>query len=116
MIKFIMLMLLSFGVLATDVVLTWDAPTLREDGSAITNLESYKIYYSVDNVLTPVLVIPSTELTYILVDVPYGLHTFQISSVESGLEGALSDPVSVPVNEPAQSPVAKILITVEVVD
>lgn len=109
-------MLLGFQVIAADIVLTWDRPLLREDGSNITALESYKLYHSVDNVLTPVLVIPESELTYTLLNVSTGIHTFQISSVEAGLEGALSDPISITLSDLPPSPTAKIILTIECVN
>ena len=31
-----------------DVVLAWDAPVTREDGSPLTNLDGYKVYYGME--------------------------------------------------------------------
>ena len=37
------------ALLAADVTLSWDAPTTNEDGSPLTDLAGYKIYYSLSS-------------------------------------------------------------------
>jgi hypothetical protein len=101
------------GAYATDIELTWQTPTEREDGSAITAIDRFNIYHSVDNVVQEPIEVQANAINHTLVDVASGSYTFQISTVESGLEGELSDPVNVDV---AQSKPVKIELTVRVVD
>ena len=101
------------GAYATDIQLTWETPTEREDGSQIDTIDRYNIYHSVDNVVQDTIEAQANSLAYTLVDVAQGSHTFQISTVEGGLEGVLSDPVNVDVT--TSKPV-KIELTVRVID
>ena len=87
--KFLFLLLLSsFAVAAgnpdiPDVELTWDMPSSREDGSALQpgEISHYNLYYR-DSVIE----IPSTDNRYVVEDVGAGLHTFEISTVDSDLQ------------------------------
>jgi hypothetical protein len=101
------------GAYATDIQLTWTAPEFREDGSALDTIDRYNIYYSIDNVVQDTIEVQADALDYTLVDVAAGSHTFQISTVEAGLEGERSDPVNVPVT--TSKPI-KIELTVRVID
>jgi len=92
--RFLILFLLSFSVAAAEINLSWQAPTLREDGSTIDSPISYRLYHVVDNIEQPVVELPLDTLSYNIPDAPLGTHTFQISAVEHGLEGAVSAPAS----------------------
>lgn len=113
MIKFILLMLLSFVVSAADIQLTWDKPEVYEDGSALTTIDRFNIYYSIDNAVQDVIEVQADANSYTLADVAAGSHTFQISTVSEDVEGERSDPVNVPVNK---SKPIKIELTVRVIE
>lgn len=113
MIRFLFLLLFSLNAFAADIQLTWEAPTQYEDGSALTQIDRYNIYYTVDNVLQSVVEVPATNNSYTLVDVAAGAYVFQISTVSNGMEGDISTPALVTVDN--KKPI-KIELTVRVVD
>lgn len=81
-----------------DILLSWEIPTLREDGSKIESLDGYRIYHSVNNSEPELISIEPDKTKHLLIDVSPGIHSFQISSVEYDLEGAPSRVVSVPID------------------
>lgn len=72
---------------------TWIAPTLRENGAAIVSIESYKLYRG-DALIA---IIGGNLTTYRLEKVRKGTYSFQISTVEDGVEGAKSVPYNITV-------------------
>lgn len=106
-------MLFALSVNATDIQLTWEKPTEREDGSQIQTIDRYNLYHTVDNVLQSTLEVPADLLSFTIYEVETGVHTFQISTVEDGLEGEQSGPVTV--NLLKSAPV-RIELTVRVID
>lgn len=107
------LLVLSSITAATDIQLTWSTPELREDGSAIQEIEKFNLYYTVNNVLQDVIEIDALSNTHTLQNIEIGTHTLQISTVESGLEGDLSDPLTL---STSNSKAVKILLTVELIE
>jgi len=101
------------GAYATDILLTWDLPTEREDGTAIEQIDRFNLYTTIDNVLQDVNEIPGNATSFQLSEVKAGNYTFQISTVEDGLEGALSDPITVNVD---QAKPVKIKLIIQVVE
>lgn len=101
------------GAYATDIQLTWEMPTQYENGQALSQIDGYRIYYAIDNAAQADIEIPADSTDYLLVDVPAGSHTFQISTLVNGVESEPSDPVNVDV--PDSKPV-KIELTVRVVE
>jgi len=104
----LMLLLLTSMANATDIVLTWDKPLEREDGSQTETIGRFNLYTTIDNVLQDVNEIPGDALSFQLSEVEAGNYTFQISTVErydyldkptEYLEGALSDPISVNITD-----------------
>jgi len=114
--RILFLMLLTSVVNATDILLTWDIPTEREDGSKIEQIDRFNLYQTVGNVLQGVVEIPAGATSFQLSEVKTGIHTFAISTVEFGQEGALSDPISVNVNQKIISKVGKIVFTIQVIE
>ena len=116
--RFFIAFLLLFPVFAnaTDILLTWDLPTLREDGSTIEQIDNFKLYTSINNVVQTATEINGTSTSNTLENVPPGSYTFQISSVEFGKEGALSDPISVNITEKLIAKTGKILLTIQVIE
>lgn len=108
-------LILSFvsGAYATDIQLTWTPPTQYENGQELTQIDGYRLYYAIDNTVQDNIEIPADSTDYLLVDVPSGSHTFQISAIANGLEGTPSDPVNVDVEK--RRPV-KIELTVRVIE
>lgn len=104
---------LSAVASATDIELTWTAPTQDIKGNALSEIDGYKLYYSVNNVVQPVIDISPAMNVHVLNDVVNGSHTFQISTISNGLESDLSSPVNV--DTEAGKPV-RIELTVRVVD
>jgi hypothetical protein len=80
-----------------DVTLSWDAPDENTDGSALTNLTGYRIYYgaSADD-LSQVIEIPGVGVTtYVVDDLATGTYYFSIRAYNAqGVESASSNIVS----------------------
>lgn len=104
------------GAYASDIVLAWEAPTEREDGSEIETIDRYNLYTTIDNVFQGVIEVTADSTSFSIPDVAIGNYTFQISTVESGLESELSSPASVNVSEALRSKPVKIELTVRVID
>jgi len=77
--------------------LSWAAPDQNTDGSALTNLAGYRIYYGTSaNALDQIINIPSVGVTeYVVDNLPTGTYYFSIRAYTSaGTESALSNVVS----------------------
>jgi len=99
------------GAYAADILLTWTAPTEREDGSAIASIDKYDIQHTVNNVAQDAIEIDASAVDYTLTDVAQGTHTFLIRAVESGLAGVYSDPTTAAI---LQAQIGPITLTIEV--
>jgi hypothetical protein len=76
-----------------SVTLSWLAPTQNTDGSALTNLSGYRIYYGTDpNALTQTITLNgSSLLTYVVGNLSGGTWYFAIRALNSsGVESAES--------------------------
>lgn len=113
MIRFLLLLLFSVSAFATDIQLSWEAPTQYEDGSTLNQIDRYNLYYTIDNVVQDVIQVPATSTEYTLVDVAQGTHVFQISTVTNGTESELSNPVSTVISD--KKPM-RIQLTIQVVE
>ena len=109
-------MLLTSIANATDILLTWETPTGREDGSQIETIDRFNLYTTIDNVLQSVIEVPADSTSFQLPEVETGNYTFQISTVEFGQEGALSDPIGVPITDKIIAKASKILLTIQVIE
>jgi hypothetical protein len=77
--------------------LSWTPPDQNTDGSALTNLAGYRIYYGTSaNVLDQIIDIPGVGMTaYVVDNLSVGTYYFSIRSYNSaGVESALSNIVS----------------------
>lgn len=93
-----------------EILLTWEHPTEREDGTALGlgEIDGYRLYHDLSGVKNGVIEIsPGTSFTFPVEGV--GVYTFQISTVSFEQEGRKSDPVSVQVNEHYSEPVAPVI-------
>lgn len=103
------------GAYATDIELTWGAPTSDDDGKPLASLDGYNIYYSVDNVVQSPIVVASGVENYTLTDVAPGSYTFQITALGNGdQESDRSDPQNVDIG--GSGAPAKVEITVRVIE
>jgi len=78
-------------------MLTWQAPTTNTNGSALTDLAGYRIYYgsSSDALKQTVQITNVGTLSYVVADLTPGTWYFAIMAVTStGAESALSNVVS----------------------
>jgi hypothetical protein len=82
----------------SSATLTWVAPTEYTDGTALTNLAGFKIYYGTDAAeLTSTILLSSPGLlTYVIDGLPVGTrYYFAVTAMtRSGLEGVESAEVS----------------------
>jgi len=84
-----------------SATLTWTAPTKNSDGSALTDLAGYHIYYgtspgSLSNMIN--ITSPST-LTYVVTDLGTGTWYFAVAAyTNSGLESEMSNVGSKTIN------------------
>lgn len=112
-IRFLFLTMFSVSAFATDISLTWEAPTQYEDGSTLNSIDRYNIYYTIDNVVQDVIEVPAANTDYTLVDVAKGTHVFQISTVTNGTESNPSNPATVNIDD---KKAMKIELTVRVIE
>lgn len=97
--KFAVLLLGLFTSLAMagEATLSWTAPTQRTDGSALTNLDGFKIYYGTQpTTLTLVQDIPDeTQTTHVLSGLSPATWYFAMTAYDTdGLESDKSGTVS----------------------
>jgi hypothetical protein len=77
--------------------LSWVAPSQNTDGSALTNLAGYRIYYGTGaDALTDVIDVPTVGITdYVVDNLTAGTYYFSIRAYTSaGTESDLSNVVS----------------------
>jgi Fibronectin type III domain len=80
-----------------SAALSWEAPTTNTNGSALTDLAGYRIYYgsTSDDLKQSVQITNVSTLTYIVNDLTPGTWYFAVMAVTStGSESALSNVVS----------------------
>lgn len=101
------------GAYATDIQLIWEAPDQYEDGTPLTAIGGYTLYYTLDNVVQTPIQVEASRTDHTLVDVAAGSYTFQVATSSGGSESERSEPVSVTIDD--KKPI-KIELTVRVVD
>lgn len=86
----------SAPVTTGSATLTWTRPTLNSDGSTLTDLYSYKIYYGTSSTALNSSVVVSGDLTsHTIGNLATGTWYFAISSINTaGVEGIRSNPAS----------------------
>ncbi len=81
----------------TSVTLSWTAPTENEDGSSLTDLDGYKIYWGTTPGSYPESVTIDNESisTYVVDNISPGTYEFVATSFnQSGVESRYSSPVT----------------------
>jgi Calx-beta domain len=89
------------GSSSGTVTLSWAAPTENTNGSALTNLAGYDIYYGTSpSALTQKVTINSVAvLSYVISDLSSGTWYFEVKSVNTlGVQSVPSNPVSTSVS------------------
>lgn len=84
-----------------SVTLSWTAPTENEDGSALTDLDGYCIYWGTTpgEYHEPVIIDNESVTTYVVENIPPGTYEFVATSFnQSGVESRYSSPVTKVVN------------------
>ena len=79
---------------ARAATLSWEAPTTNTDGTALTDLAGYRIYYgaNADNLSQSVQINTVGLQTYVMDDLEPGTWYFAVMAVTAdGAESALSD-------------------------
>ena len=110
------LLIVSVCASATDILLSWEIPTEREDGSQIQQIDRFNLYTTINNVLQSVIEVPANDTSFQLPQVTPGTYTFQISTVELGQEGALSSPASVNITDKIIAKAGKIILTIQTIE
>ncbi len=81
-----------------SITLTWDLPTEYEDGRALTIIDRFNIYQTVNDGSQMLIKVQASRTEYVLADVSPGVYTFKISTVSEGLEGKLSKPTIITID------------------
>ena len=92
-----MCLLCSLVVQAADIELTWNAPTTREDGAALSpsDIAGYEIHAKYPNGTTTIIEVPATETSYSVAISTSGRYAFTILTVDTdSLRSAPSGEVS----------------------
>ncbi len=79
------------------MTLSWSAPTENTDGSALTNLTGYDIYYgtSASSMTQKITISTVGMLTYVVSNLASGTWYFQVESVNAaGVDSSPSTTVS----------------------
>jgi hypothetical protein len=88
-----------------SVTLSWTPPTENEDGTALTDLDGYRIYWGTTAGIYPNSVTIDNESvsTYVIDNLSPGTYEFVATSFNtSGVESAYSSPATKVVQEPAE--------------
>jgi hypothetical protein len=89
------------AVASSSVTLSWTAPTENDDGSPLTDLDGYKIYWGTTPGSYPESVIIDNEsiTTYVVENISPGTYEFVATSFnQAGVESRYSHPVTKVVN------------------
>jgi hypothetical protein len=85
----------------SSLTLSWDAPTVNTDGSSLSNLKGYKVYYGVKSGSYGAVVdVPNPSLTtYVVQDLSAGTYYFALAAYNTqGVESSLTPELSVAVD------------------
>ena len=80
------------------ILLTWDLPELRTDGSKIEQIDRFNIYVYFDGIFQNIIEVSGASTSFQLFEVKTGNYSFQISTVELGQEGQLSSKIFQEIN------------------
>ena len=91
-----------FAIVVSDttygsVTLSWTAPTENEDGSSLTDLDGYRLYWDKvsGNYADSITIDNESITTYVVENIPSGTYEFLATSFNtSGVESRYSNPVT----------------------
>jgi hypothetical protein len=89
------------AVTSGRATLSWTPPLTRTDGSTLTNLAGYRVYYgtSSGSLTNRIVISNATVSTWVVENLTSGAWYFAVTAVDSaGLESSRAGPVSVTVN------------------
>lgn len=85
----------SGGGSSNSATLTWDAPTTNADGTPLTDLAGYKVYYGISSGNYTVSIDVGNVTTYKIDDLSPGTYYFAVTAYDtSGNESDYSNEVS----------------------
>lgn len=90
----------SIPVGVNSATLSWEKPTTNQDGSSLTDLAGYQIYYGQTTPVTrdnsqSILVWDQNETSYVVAELAPGIYHFAVTAVDLlGNESPMSDEVS----------------------
>ena len=93
------------------VKLSWTAPTVREDGTAIESIDRYDIHHTANNSFQGVYQVAAPANEYYLIDVATGNHTLTIRAVEGDVLGVMSSPATATI---LQAQIGPMTLTIQV--
>lgn len=110
----LLLIALPTRVFAANMTVTWEAPTTNEDGSPLTDLAGYKVYYGTDSNSYQSVVDVGDVLTYSLIGLDEGTYYIAVTAYDtSANESDYSNEVSkVIVLKPSAPIVVEVIVTV----
>lgn len=89
-----------------NIVITWTAPTQREDGTVLlpSEIASYTLNVTLGGVAQPDITIPGSAVTYTFADTVKGKYCFTMETVDTqGLTSVPTSPVCRNANPKAPS-------------
>lgn len=89
----ILLLLMVSPAYAGDATLSWDAPTTNADGTPLTDLGGYKVYYGTASRVYGTPIDVKNVLTYKVIGVTKGTYFAVTAYDTSGNESAYSNEV-----------------------
>ncbi len=106
-------MLFVTPAFAADVSLSWDAPTTNEDGTPLTDLAGYTVYYGIESANYTENIDVGNVLTYTVTNLSDGTYYFAVTAYDtSGNESDYSNEVNESI---VIAPAAPVLRNAEIV-
>lgn len=75
---------------SNDILLSWDIPEKREDGSDLNIIDRFNLYQTFNGGDTSIIEVQADSTSLTLANLSDGLYSFQMSTVSEGLEGKKS--------------------------
>ncbi len=95
----LVLVICASQALAYDVTLTWDPPTTNADGTPLTDLAGYKVYYGTSSGNYTTSIDVNNVTTYTVTGLQPGTYYFAVTAYDtSGNESDYSEEVSTTIN------------------
>ena len=91
----ILALLMATTAFAGTATLNWDIPTTNTDGTALTDLAGFKVYYgATTNIYTSVVTVPSPTTNHYIMTLSTGTYYFAVTAYNtSGSESDFSNEI-----------------------